>query len=107
MELNELKALLEIPINSNTNDVLLQIQLDAAIQKAQTYCKRSFIGESGLVELPGDVKIAVKIFVEGMNTNEAIQSDSVSGGFSKTYREGGYDAAAKAYLKPYKRVRFL
>ena len=107
MQLNDLKALLEIPLNSNTNDVLLQKQLNAAIKKAQTYCKRTFIGESGLLELPDDVQIAVKIFVEGMNTNEAIQSDSVSGGFSKTYREGGYDAAAKAYLKPYRRVRFL
>ena len=107
MNLQELKVLLQIPPGAVNDDVLLQLQLDAAIAKVQRYCRYSFCDNLGVINLPPEAKIAVKIFVEGMGTNEAIQSDSVSGAFSKTYREGGYDAAAKAYLKPFRRLRYV
>lgn len=107
MDLEELKILLKIPKGKVVDEVLLQAQLDAAILKAQNYCRRTFIDDVGLLVLPADVKIAVRLFVEAMNSNEAIISDSVAGGFSKTLREGGYDEVAKNYLKPYRKIRYI
>lgn len=107
MLLKDLKTLLEIPATDNSKDAKLQIELDAAISEVQGYCNQTFMDPDGNIDLPGSVKIAVKILVQGMGTNEAIQSDSIAGGMSKTYRAGGYKAAAKQYLKPFRKIKVI
>lgn len=107
MLLTELKTLLDIPKTDFSKDEKLQIHLDAAISEVQGYCNQSFKDPDGVVSFPGAVKMGIKILVQGMSTNEAIQADSVAGGMSKTYRTGGYKAAAKQYLKPFRKIKVI
>lgn len=104
MQLNELKTRLGIPLTDTKRDAQLTLQLQDAIEIVSSHCNNDFINPDGILEMPGAVKHAVKLIVDAMNSNEAIQADSVGGGFSKTLREGGYLGAAKEYLKPFRRI---
>lgn len=108
MQLNELKQRLEIPTTDTTKDELLEIQLESAISEAQAYCNQDFKDtETGELVLPAAVKHAVAILVRGMNSNEAIQADSIAGGMSKTLIQGGYHAAAKRYMRMHRKVKVI
>lgn len=107
MQLNELKQRLEIPTSDTAKDELLEIQLESAINEAQAYCNQDFKNEADELDFPPAVKHAITILVRGMNSNEAIQADSIAGGMSKTLIQGGYHAAAKRYMRMHRKVKVI
>lgn len=108
MQLDELKVKLEIAADDTSRDEYLQDLLDAAIDEVQTYCNQDFVDPvSNQLDLPPVVKHAVKIIVQGMDSNEAIQADSIGGGMSKTLIQGGYIAKARQYLKKFRKIKVI
>lgn len=87
MTLAELKALLGIPDEDTSQDAMLQLYLEAALEQAVTYCNRFDWSQDPLV-LPASITLGIVRFVrikqdlDGRSVG--VQSESI-GGMSQSF----------------------
>lgn len=105
MDLKELKIRLGINENDNSQDTVLQVKLDDAIDYAKNYCNNLFINSKGEMELPGAVKKGVALMVKSMGENSNVASQSL-GDMSKSFFQNGTTDEAHKYFKPFRKLRF-
>ena len=110
MTLAELKALLGIPVEDTSQDMKLSMLLESGILAAQAYCdKLDFLTlvdtQTGLLVLPGPVKLGIAEWVKAnqtMSARQGVTAESI-GGLSQSF--GGDDAvvyaAALKHWAPY------
>jgi hypothetical protein len=103
MELTELKQLLGIAESDTSQDAILSLYLEAAIEAAKGYADKADFSKV----LPGPIKLGILRYVELSQLRKAtagIQSESMSG-MSQTFRDGNTDsnyyAEAYDFWKPY------
>lgn len=120
MTLNELKILLDIPLEDTSDDVRLALYLESGLQAAQAYCDRLVFLElidplTGALVLPGAVKLGIAEWVkanqEVSGRGTGVTSESVPGmsqSFESTDNASVVYSSAHAHWAPYHRqVRFL
>lgn len=99
MNLDDLKLLLGV--EGNEQDAILAEKLAAAIDYAENYCNRKFD------EFPNGVKLGIKALIEATDNPVNVHSESVGGELSQSFFSTDQTAAANAYFKPYRKVKFL
>ncbi|MCY1093983.1 phage head-tail connector protein [Bacillus safensis] len=107
MELTELKTRLEIPLDDESQDERLKLELKDGIEYAQEYCNNPFLNKEGLLELPSPVKKGIAMMIKIDRSNEVGVSSESIGGMSKTYTSDytRYEAVYKLWRK-YRKVKF-
>jgi len=115
MTLNELKVLLEIDLADVSQDVRLEIELDAAREAAVKYCDlldfmQLIDPADGKIKLPGTVKLGM---VEWIKANQEISerggvSAESIGGMSQTFENGdtAFNAAHRYWAPYHSEVKF-
>ena len=119
--LEELKILLDIPLDDTSRDEKLKIQLKIAVEITaewfrQYACKPLAIAENGEYLIPSTVMIGIAKFVEASSIQAGVKSESI-GGMSVSYggASGGVNATGTplddfyAYLEMFRcrHVRFI
>ncbi|WP_426578877.1 phage head-tail connector protein [Bacillus altitudinis] len=108
MDLIELKTRLEIPLDDESQDEKLNLELQDGIEYAQEYCNNPFLNEEGLLELPSPVKKGIAMTIKIDRSNEEAWSflRIQHGGMSKTYTSDytRYEAVYKLWRK-YRKVK--
>lgn len=120
MTLDELKVLLDIPLEDESQDVKLALYLESGLKAAQEYCDKLDFMQlieplTGKINLPGAVKLGISEWVKagqdiaGRGTN--VVSESVPGmsqSFESSSNAAVVYSSAHAHWAPYHRqVRFL
>lgn len=100
--LEELKILLDIPLDDTSRDEKLQIQLKIAIEITaewfrQYACKPLDVDEDGKYIIPSTIMIGIAKFVEACDMQAGVKSESI-GGMSVTY--GGASSGVNATGTP-------
>ena len=100
--LEELKILLDIPLDDTSRDEKLQLQLKIATEITaewfrQYACKPLDVDESGEYIIPQAVMIGIAKFVEACEVQAGVKSESI-GGMSVSY--GGASSGANATGTP-------
>lgn len=117
MTLNELKVLLEIDLADVSQDVRLEIELEAAMQAAVEHCDQldfmTLIDPAdGKIKLPGTVKLGMVEWIkanQGISERGGVTAESI-GGMSQTFSTENalLYAGAYRYWAPYhSEVRFF
>lgn len=114
MNLEELKALLGIPIDDTDEDTILKIKLAGALEITELwflkYAKKEYIryDGSGNFILPQGAKLAISKYIETSEITAGVRSESI-GGMSQTFGGGSNTNANNsplddfyAYLEIYK-----
>ncbi|WP_426353672.1 phage head-tail connector protein [Exiguobacterium sp. R-39] len=110
MTLNELKTLLGVELEDVSQDVRLEIELEAGIKAASVYCDQLDFMQlidpmDGKLKLPGTVKLGISEWIkanQGMSERGGVVAESI-GGMSQSF---GTDEAliygtAYRYWSPY------
>lgn len=120
MTLDELKVLLDIPLEDESQDVKLALYLESGLKAAQEYCDKLDFMQlieplTGKINLPGAVKLGISEWVKagqdiaGRGTN--VVSESVPGmsqSFESSSNAAVVYSTARAHWAPYHRqVRFI
>lgn len=93
MNLEELKALLGIPIDDTDDDTILKIKLAGALEIVELwflkYAKKEYVKYdlSGKFILPAGAKLAISKYVEASDIVAGVRSESI-GGMSQTFGGG-------------------
>lgn len=109
MTLNELKQRMEI--TDDSQDELLSLKLDGAINYVQEYCKQDFIIEEEL-QLPNAIKDTIPIIIQAIDNarkgKSAVQTKRVDI-MQVSYHKGHNDMSIADLLAPFikRRVSFL
>lgn len=119
--LDELKILLDIPLDDTSKDEKLKIQLKIAVEITAEWfrnyaCKPLAIDVNGEYVIPSAVMIGIAKFVEASNIQAGVKSESI-GGMSVSYggASGGVNATGTpldefyAYLEMFRcrHLRFI
>lgn len=100
IELNELKVRLGISEADTSQDAILTVRLEDAIDYVKEYCNNQFTDG-----IPGGVKKAIALLVKASGENSNVASQTL-GDMSKSFFQGASQKEANDYLKPYRKVRF-
>lgn len=101
MDLSELKVRLGTNVSDSSQDEILAVRLEDAIEYVKDYCNNQFVGG-----LPGGVKKAITLIVKAAGENSNVASQSL-GDMSKSFFQGQTQKEAHDYLRPYRKVRFV
>lgn len=108
MELNELKLLIGIAPEDNSQDGYLTLMMEAAIDKAKTYCRLDFLDSDGKLSIPPGIKVEVARYIKAKQAEQGrdsgIKSEKV-GELSVSYfssQEGSAESDFEMALKPYR-----
>ena len=119
--LEELKILLDIPLEDTSQDAKLQLQLkialDITVEWFKNYARKPLAqDENGEYIIPSTIMVGIAKFVEASNIQAGVKSESI-GGMSVTYggASGGVNATGTpldefyAYLEMFRcrDVRFI
>lgn len=99
MDLEELKNRLQI--TDNSQDGILSVNLEDAIDYVQQWCNNDFSGG-----FPSAVKMGITLIVKSMSENPNVASKTF-GPMSTTFVKDGTMNKAYKYLRPYKKVKFI
>lgn len=99
MKLEELKV--RIGVTDNSQDTVLAVRLDDAIDYAKSYCNNPFVDG-----IPPSVKKGIALMVKSMGENGNVSSQSL-GDMSKSFFEGGTMKEAHTYFRPFRKVKFI
>lgn len=119
--LEELKILLDIPLEDTSQDAKLQLQLkialDITVEWFKNYARKPLAqDENGEYIIPSTIMVGIAKFVEASNIQAGVKSESI-GGMSVTYggASGGVNATGTpldefyAYLEMFRcrDIRFI
>lgn len=117
MTLDELKVLLDIDLDDFSQDVRLEIELDAAREAAVSYCDQLDFMQlidpaDGKIKLPGTVKLGMVEWIKAnqeMSGRAGVTAESI-GGMSQTFSGDEslvYATAYKYWAVYHSEVRFF
>ncbi|WP_262417705.1 phage head-tail connector protein [Bacillus sp. YC2] len=108
MELSELKTRLGIPVDDETQDACLQIELDDAIEHAVDYCNNPFTNKEGELFLPSPIKKGIALMIKIDRTGQPGVTAHSIGGMSKSFasEDEKYQAVYRLW-RPYKKLKVL
>lgn len=102
---DEVKQLLQI--KTTAKDDYLNAVLPLVEDHVKEYCNRDFVNDdTGEVEYPGGVKLAIAKWCEFHMREAGIQSETLSR-HSVTYAQGGMPPEVAAILSNYRRPTFI
>lgn len=107
MTLDELKTLLGIPLDDNSQDARLGILLAAALQFVELdlaqHLERFRDPGTNLIVLPALVKVGVAKLVESVDRDPGVKSESI-GGMTQTFDTATASLIAQTYFNPFRRA---
>ena len=104
MQLVDVENLLGIQIVAEQT-AIFTARLSAAIDQAKTYCNNDFLDDFGVENIPTGAQMGIALIVQSMGEKQNVASQTL-GDMSKSFFQGGTNAAAMKYLKPYRKAGF-
>lgn len=101
---DEVKALLQI--KSTTKDEYLNAVLPLVEEHVKEYCNRDFLDDSGNLNYPGGVKLAIAKWCQAYMRDSRMESETV-GRWSGTYSQGGVPSEVATILSGYRRPKLV
>lgn len=104
-DVDEIKGILGISFTDTSRDAYILTMLPLLLESVMTYTNNNFnIAADGTLRIPGGVKIYLAKAIERNTLQTGLKSRSM-GSVSYSYDNGVPDEL-KAFLAPYKKVRF-